>query len=360
MQQLTVHSLRVRPVAVPLDPPMITASGEITESPLVLIDLRTEEGVTGHAYLFCYTALVMPAIAEVLRNIEGLVKGGPAAPQTLDRLLRGRFRLLGVQGLVGMAMAGLDMAAWDAQARAAGVPLVRLLGGVPGPVRAYDSHGMLSPDQAAAAADAGRARGFTAIKVKIGHPSLEEDLAVVRATRQAAGPEMAVMVDYNQSLTVPEAVRRAAVLDEEGLAWIEEPVPAEDLTGHAKVAAAARTPVQTGENWWGLPDMEKAVAAQASDLAMLDVMKIGGVTGWLKSAALAEAAGLPVSSHIWPELSAHLLAVTPTAQFLEYLDAAAPILEQPALVEDGSLVIRDEPGSGVAWNEEAVGRYAAA
>lgn len=359
MDKLTIHSLTARPVLAPLDVPIKTASGDITASPLVLVDLRTEEGITGCSHVFCYSPLVMGPIAETLNNIEQLVKGVAVAPQDLDRMLRARFRLLGVQGLVGMAMAGLDMAAWDVLAKAAGLPLVSLLGGKPGAVPAYDSQGMLSPGEASAAAAAAREKGFTAIKVKIGHASLAEDLAVIRATREAAGDGMAILVDYNQSLSVPEAMARASVLDGEGLTWIEEPTIAEDYAGHAKIARASRTAIQMGENWWGLPDMEKAVSATASDLAMVDVMKIGGVTGWLKAAALAEAAGLPVSSHLWPEVSAHLLAVTPTAHLLEYLDPAAPVLQQPALVQNGSVVIRDEPGSGVAWDEDAIRAFTA-
>ena len=194
--------------------------------------------------------------------------------------------------------------------------------------------------------------------MKIGHPSVADDQAVIRATGEAAGPAMSIMVDYNQSLAVPEALVRARLLDAEGLSWIEEPTVAEDFAGHAKIARETKTPIQMGENWWGIADMSKAVAAGASDLAMVDVMKIGGVTGWLKAAALAEAAGLPVSSHLWPEVSAHLLAVTPTAHYLEYLDTARPILQQPAFLEGGQIVIREDPGSGIAWDEEAVSRYA--
>ena len=160
LQSLTIHSLAARPVLVPLDPPLRTASGDITATPLVLIDLQTDQGVTGCAYLFCYSALVMAPIVETLRSIESLVKDAVVAPQDLDLALRAQFRLLGVQGLVGMAMAGFDMAAWDALAKAAGLPLVRLLGGTPRPIPAYDSHGMLSAEGAAAAAVSAREKGF--------------------------------------------------------------------------------------------------------------------------------------------------------------------------------------------------------
>src|SRR5262249_39959009 len=147
-------------------------------------------------------------------------------------------------------------------------------------------------------------RGFTGIKAKIGYPTVQEDIAVVRAMRKAVGPDVAIMVDYNQSLTPTEAVERMRLLDDEGLTGVEEPTLAHDYAGHALVARQARTPIQCGENWWGTLDMRHAIEAGASDLLMPDVMKIGGVTGWLRAAALAQANGLLVSSHLWPELSA--------------------------------------------------------
>jgi mandelate racemase len=174
--------------------------------------------------------------------------------------------------------------------------------------------------------------------------------------RRAIGERAKLMVDYNQSLSPTEAIDRVRVLDDEGLYWIEEPTLADDFAGHARIAAAAKTAIQLGENWWGPHDVAKSIAAHASDHVMLDVMKLGGVTGWLRAAALAEAASLPASSHTFPEFSAHLLGVTPTALYVEYLDHAGPILTQPARVEDGFVVTPDRPGSGLEWDEDAVQR----
>ncbi|MBI3302147.1 MAG: hypothetical protein HYZ72_08750 [Deltaproteobacteria bacterium] len=125
--------------------------------------------------------------------------------------------------------------------------------------------------------------------------------------RRSVGTDILLMADYNQSLAVAEAVRRSAVLDNEGLYWIEEPTLAHDYLGHAQISREVKTPIQIGENWWGPHDMAKSLAAGASDYVMPDAMKIGGVTGWLRAAALAELAGLPISSHLFPEISAHLL-----------------------------------------------------
>jgi mandelate racemase len=357
IQELRVRAVRARPVNVPLDPPVQTASGAVTSAPLVLIDLLTEEGVTGRSYVFCYTPVALRAVWDLVCQLEDLIKGDPVAPVAIDAKLQARFRLLGPQGLTGIAMAGIDMAAWDALGRAAGLPLVRLLGGTPQPVPAYGSLRTMEPPGAAKEAGELAALGFTAYKVKVGLGDIDMDLEAIRAIRGAVGDDMPLAVDYNQCLSVPEAIRRARVLDAEGLMWIEEPTRADDFDGHAAISRAAQTPIQMGENWWGPHDMAKSMAAGASDLGMPDAMKIGGVTGWLRAAALAEPAGLPLSSHIFPEFSAHLLAVTPTAHWLEYLDVAGAVLQEPVMIKDGYLLVSSAPGVGLEWDEEAVGRY---
>jgi mandelate racemase len=356
---LTIRGLQVRAVNVPMTRPLVTSGGTVQTAPLVLIDLQTEEGVVGRAYVFCYTALALEPTSRMVKSLESLVKGEPVAPLALEQKLGRAFRLLGPQGLVGMALAGLDMAAWDALARAAGWPLARLLGGEPRPIPAYNSCGLgiLGAERAAEEALELLEPGFRAVKIRLGYPEAWSDLEVVRAVRQAVGPDVVLMSDYNQALSVTEAMRRAHLLDDEGLAWIEEPTLAVDFLGHGQVRREARTPIQIGENFWGPPDMAKSLAAGASDYVMPDVVKIGGVSGWLRAAALAEAASLPMSCHLFPELSAHLLAVTPTCHWLEYVDWASPILAEPVQVADGHITASTSPGNGLAWDEDAVRRY---
>ena len=296
-------------------------------------------------------------MVELVKNLEPLLVGKSVAPVERQRDLEGTFRLLGKQGLLGMVISGLDMALWDALGRAQGASVVRLLGGEENPIAAYDSYGIVDPAVDGPALEASLARGFQAIKIKIGQGDLETDIATLAAVREIIGEKVRLMVDYNQSLTVPEAVRRIDHLAEFDLQWVEEPVPAEDLTGHAEVRAASPAPIQTGENWWFPQDMARAIAAEASDLAMPDIMKIGGVTGWLRAAGQAEAASLPVSSHLFIEASAHVMAVTPTCHWLEYLDVASAVLAEPLAVEGGRVSARG-PGLGMDWDEEAVRRYA--
>jgi mandelate racemase len=180
---------------------------------------------------------------------------------------------------------------------------------------------------------------------------------MVRAVRDILGADVQLMVDLNQSQSAMEAIRRIERLAAYDLTWVEEPVAAEDLEGHARVRAASPVPVQTGENWWFPADMTRAVAARACDMAMPDLMKIGGITGWLRAMALAEAASLPLSSHLFIEASAHVLAVSPTCRYLEYLDMAGAILAKPVRPV-GGMVTAHGPGLGIAWNEDALARFA--
>jgi mandelate racemase len=356
---LTVRGLVVHAVDVPMNRPLKTGGGEVGSAAMVLIDLLTEEGVTGCSYLFCPTPLVLKPLAKLLFNLAPLIEGDLLAPVEIERKLQQTFRLLGPQGLSVMAIAGIDMAAWDALAKSCEMPLVRLLGGRSCRIPAYNSCGlgMIGLERAAEEAQELLAEGFGAIKVRLGYQELETDLEVVRAIRDSVGEEVVLMSDYNQSLSIAEGSRRATALEEEGLYWIEEPTRADDYSGHARIRRDTKTPVQIGENWWGPHDAAKSIEAGASDYVMPDAMKIGGITGWLRTAALAEAAGIPLSSHLFPEISAHLLAVSPTRHWLEYVDWATPILENPLEIEDGYASTSGVAGIGISWDQAAVQRY---
>ena len=294
-------------------------------------------------------------LEEVLRT----VKGERADPVALWEKLAQRFKLMGVQGIARMAMATFDVACWDAVAQAAAMPLASLLGGTPRPVPAYNSCGLglMAPAAVADEAEKLLAGGFRAMKLRLGYPTLEADLAAVHAVRSRIPGDIALMVDYNQALTVQEAIRRGRALDGEGVYWIEEPIRHDDFAGCAEVARALATPVQIGENFSLVHDMERALAAQSCDFMMPDLERIGGVTGWRRAAELAASRGIKLSSHLYPEVSAHLLTVTPTAHWLEYVDWANAIVEEPLRIVDGSAVVSSRPGNGLAWNEDAVRRY---
>lgn len=356
---LTVRAVEARLVRVPMRRALHTSGGRVTDAPLLLLDLHTEEGVTGRAYLFCYVDAVGHAAAVIARSTGDLLAGTSAQPAVVRALLASHFRLVGVTGPVATVLAGLDVACWDALAVAAGLPLVRLLGAEPRPIPAYNSNGLGLLDAGAAGEEAVElaAEGFGAVKMRLGRSEPGDDLAAVRAVRGALADNVAVMADFNQALTPAAARGTCRLLDGEGLAWFEEPVRHDDYATAARLRAELCTPVQIGENFAGIHPMAAALAVGASDLVMPDLDRIGGVTGWLAASALAAAAGTPMSSHLYPEVSAHLLAVTPTGHWIEYVDWAAPVLAEPVRVESVAVVAAERPGVGLSWDEDAVEHY---
>lgn len=357
---LTLRGLRARAVSAPMRIQPRAATGSIPNAALVLVDLETEEGITGRSYLFAFSPLTFKPIIETIHGLAPLIVGDPVAPLDLYAKLRQRLTLIDTPGIIGLALSAIDMCAWDALAIARDVPLVTLLGGTPRPVRAYNSCGLwvgdvaALPDQASQLLAEG---GFNAIKMRLGRDDFAEDLAAVRAVKARVGDSVALMSDFNQRLTVNEAIRRGCALDDEGLTWIEEPVRHDDYAGCARIAAAMRTPLQTGENLLNPFEMVQALEAKAMDFVMPDIQRIGGVSGWLRAAALAHAHGMEMSSHLFPEFSCHVLAATPTCHYLEYVDWAAPILQEPTVIRDGHAIIPSRPGAGIAWDEAAVARY---
>jgi mandelate racemase len=351
-----IGAVKARAVVTPMARPLKNAFGVIDVAPLVLIDVATDQGITGRAYLFAYSKQTLKPFVHLIEEIGRDLVGKPVAPHELMAAMDAKFRLLGTQGLVGMAMSGLDMAFWDILGKAAHKPVVELLGGSAKPVRCYDSYGALEVPADEKAIRHSLDLGFKAIKTKGGDGDAANDERRIKALRKLIGPDIALMLDFNQSLDPAEAKRRITRLAPYDLTWIEEPVPQENLSGHAEVRETSEIPISAGENWWFPRGFAEAIAAGASDFIMPDLMKVGGITGWLGVAGQADAASIPMSSHIMSEASAHVLPVTPTAHYLEYLDFAGLILADPTKIVDGTLTARG-PGLGIEWNETAVAKY---
>ncbi len=354
---LTLRNIRARAVSLTLQRPVVAKIATIRQWPLILIDLETEEGITGRAYLEPYIEKSMNYLVPALNDLGDELKGQPVAPISLYEMARKTLHFVGYEGLSMIAVAGLDMAAWDAVARAANQPLCAYLGGTVGPVTSYNSNGLWLQSPAEVAAEALELReegGFTGLKLRLGREKIADDHATIDAVRQAVGDDMQLMIDYNQALSMADALDRCHRIDDLGLAWIEEPVLYDNYEGYAQLAAQLKTPLQIGENFYGPRELHKALRMRACDLVMPDFMRIGGVTGWMRSAAIAGAWGVPMSTHLYPEVGAHVMRVTETAHWLEWQNWADPILQEPYAVKDGELVIPDRPGLGLEWDEAAV------
>jgi len=360
-EKLTFESVTVRAVSVPMSRPIVAKVGTYPEWPFILIDVKTKEGIVGRSYLEPYLKNAIRYIGPVIEDMATTFKGRTLAPLDMYRDVIGSMHLLGRQGVSMIAAAGLDMAIWDAVAKAAGVPLAVLLGGSVGPIRTYNTNGLwlIPTEKLADEAQALVAEGdFKAIKIRLGRTRLAEDLKSIDLVRSAVGDNIHLMCDFNQGQTLQEAILRMHALDDQGLYWFEEPVVYDNYAQSAQLARELKTPVSIGENIYGSRSFLDAVQAQAADVYMPDLMRIGGVTGWMRAAAIAGAAGHPLSSHLYPEVSAHLLRASESADWLEYRDWGNPIIAQPFQVANGFVTVPDRPGNGIEWDEGAVSKFA--
>jgi mandelate racemase len=358
---IELKNVKVRAVLVPLRRPVIAGIGRFDRWPLVLVDIETAGGIVGRSYVAPYRRSAVSAVVAEVRDLGDTLRGKSIAPFDAFEGAMKALNVIGVTGISTIATSAIDMAAWDALAKAADLPLAVFLGGSLGPVRAYNSNGLWRHEVGTIAAEARelQAEGdFSAMKLRLGNTHLRDDLAAIRAVREGVGTDVDLMVDFNQALGLGDAIRRCHELDEEGLYWFEEPIAYDNVRGYAQLAHQVRTPLQMGENYYGPRDLFTFLAAGAVHYAMADLMRIGGVTGWLRAAAIASAAGIQLSNHLYPEIAAHLLRVTPTAHWLEWVDWASPILAEPLEPKGGEVTAPARPGSGIDWNEKDVSKYA--
>lgn len=360
LPQLTFRDIVARPVVLKLKRPVVARIATLTDWPIIVIDLSTEEGIVGRSYLEPYVVKSMRYLVPALQDMGAMLKGRRLAPIEFFETARKSLHFVGYEGLSMIAAAGLDMAAWDALAKAAGLPLCVMLGGTVGPVRSYNSNGLWLREPQAVAEEALQLRdegGFKGLKLRLGRENPKDDLAAIAAVKKAVGDEVRLMVDFNQGLSFAEALHRCHAIDDDDLEWIEEPIVYDNLDGYAQLAAELKTPLQIGENFYGPREMHKALQRKSCNLVMPDFMRIGGVTGWMRAAAIAGAAGIPMSTHLYPEVAAHVMRVTETAHWLEWQDWADPILQRPYSIKDGLLGIPDVPGVGLEWNEDVISAH---
>ena len=360
MSYQTISAVKARPVVAPFRITPKAATGSLDHAALALIDVQTSEGLVGRAYLFAFSPSMLRALIETIDAVASMTLGMKLAPQSIEQKLRGKLRLLDTPGLVGLALSGLDMAFWDAHCKVLGQPLAAVLGSDCRSVRAYNSCGLWIQDVSTLADEAEaliEEGGFEGIKLRLGRTDPDMDLFAVRSVKQRIGEKVALMADYNQSQSVATALQRIQTLDDEGLYWIEEPVRHTDNAGSAKITAASRTPIQTGENLLGDFELECAISSGAANFVMPDIQRIGGVTGWLRASSICHAHQIEMSSHLFPEFSVHMLAASPTRHWLEYVDWANPILEEPLEIKAGQALVPEKPGAGIAWDESAIAHY---
>ena len=347
--QIVLGGISVSTATPELPSPLLTASGQLTNAALVLVKITSKCGVEGHSYLFSPNAKLLPALASAVSVAFDEVKGRSCSPETNTDYLLDKFKLFGGTGILTMAFAAIDIASWDLLGRALDKPLYRLWGGTKTTIPSYESSGLSigSFGQVLDQANTFLSNGNSRMKVRLGYETIEEEVMLLSRLRDELGDNIELMVDYNQGLTFDQAFERCKELDELGLTWIEEPILADMLEKAAEITAATKTPIQLGENLWSLTEVERALNLSSSDNLMPDVAKIGGATQWLRAAKLAERHGIKVSSHLYPEISAHLMASISNAHYLEYADWTKLQFSGHSSPTNNQIMLSDVSGVGL-------------
>lgn len=359
MKIAALHTAQAR---VPLERPIRTSIHTIEAMSCLLVTLETDAGPTGEGVAFSFNPAHMAAVEPMVRGLEPLAVGRD--PHDVEALQAEAHRALNFVGLAGVsiiALSTVDTACWDIVGKAAGQPLWKLFGAARTAVPAYASGGLwlsASEDELVTEAKAFLDAGFRAMKVRLGKPTVDEDVARVVAVRDAVGPDVALMADANQGLSVPHAIRLGRALEELDLAWFEEPVPYWDLAGHAEIAAALDTPLASGETEYLARGMRAYIEAGAADILMPDLMRMGGLTELRRAAALCASFDVPISPHIYTEQSLAVGGSAPNCIWAEHMPWLAPLYrERMELDGAGRIVLPKRPGLGFTFDPDAVDRY---
>ena len=332
------------------------------ETPMVRI--RCDDGTTGTGYSYTIGTGGSSVVALLRDHLAPKLVGRDS--DRIEAIWKDLFfatHATAVGAITSLALAAVDTALWDLKARRAGLPLWKAAGGAQRRVPLYTTEGgwlQLPVESLVEQTLAAKAAGFRGAKIKVGKPHVSEDVARLAAVREAVGAAFEIMVDANQCFNVSEAIRRARAFEPFGLAWLEEPLPAEDLGGHVELAAHTAIPIAIGESLYHAAHFREYLERDACSIVQVDCARIGGITPWLKVAHLAEAYNAAVCPHFLMELHVSLSAAVPNAAWVEYIPQLDDITTSRMAIEDGFAVAPDAPGLGIDWNFDAIDARAVA
>jgi L-talarate/galactarate dehydratase len=362
---MKIASIRTAIVELPADEPLVGAAvNPQGKRPFVTLEIATDDGIEGIGVTF-FGGPLTPALRAAVEGLGALLIGAdPLRPEQVALTLKDATQGA-AGGLYTLALSAIDMALWDIKGKALGQPLWRLLGGARDRVATYASGALmrgLTLAQAEEAAHRLSESGFRQAKMQLalpGETSPEREIERARVVRRALAPTISLMVDINQRWRVEEAIAIGRRLEELGLFWLEDVTQADDFAGLARVAAALATPVTGGEYLWGIAPFRHMLEARSVDIVMIDLVRVGGITQWLKVAGMAEAFNLPVVSHLIPEVQVHLVAAIPNGLTVEYMPWLTRLFEEVPRPEAGELALPQKPGLGLAFDREALKRFRA-
>jgi len=358
---MKITRLTTRRLVVPLPTPIMSGLGPITTTGVLIVRLETSGGAVGENLVFTLNNKRLAVLDEMVLSLAPLVEGTePAHSTAFWSAAWKEINFLGHKGVAVVGISAIDGAMWDLRGKMAGLPISHLIGVARDRVPVYASAGLWlssTVDELQSEARGFIDAGFRAVKMRLGKPTPAEDAARVRAVREAIGPGIALMADANQQLTEVQAIRLGRMLEEHDLTWFEEPLPAYDLAGVARVAAALDTPIASGETEYTRYGFRTMLELRAADVLMPDLQRVGGVTEFLRVSHMADAFDIPVSSHLFPEMSIQLLAALGNATYLEHMPWFAPLYDGELVVQDGFVAVPQGPGWGLALSDAAMARY---
>jgi L-alanine-DL-glutamate epimerase-like enolase superfamily enzyme len=359
---MKITGLRTTDLRVPMRLPFGDSRLTTAAVDWLFVELETDEGITGIGQIGALhgASTMLHLIHEEFKPV--VLGEDPTLIEALRERMRRRTIYYGREGFAVWGFSAIETACWDILAQRAGLPLYKLLGGARRSVPAYASgiDATMTEKQLVAQHAAFAEKGFSAVKMKVGGRTLDEELKRIRAVRKAIGNGIKLAVDANQYYTTADALLLGRHLDEMGILWFEEPIPTHDVAGMAELARALHTPIAAGEMEWSEYPCRDWLARGAVDVVQPDLIRNGGVAECMRIAAMAHAANLPVATHFYIEISAHLLAAMPNALLLEWIPSLnlSEVLEDPPVIRNGVLTLPDKPGHGIRYSQAAKRKYA--
>ena len=353
---MKIKKFKTQLVNLPLPRPIKTAIHDMRSVGCVLLRLHTEEGLTGESYLFTLNAARLKSFDEMLRGFEDIVVGRD--PHHVTGVWEDIWREINPTGHKGVTIAALstiDTACWDIIGKAAEKPLHHIFGACREHIPTYASSGLwlsYSLDELQTEAQRFLDQGFTAMKIRLGSASKADDVARVQAIRDVVGPDIGLLVDINQGLSPKEAIRLGRDLEAFNLIWIEEPVAAYDLEGHARVTAALDTSIASGETEYTRLGMQTMIEKKACDILMPDLQRIGGLTEMRRVGALAHAHNIPISTHFFTHESLVIAGSTPNCMSVEHIDWFTELFNEALEIKNGNLLMSQRPGTGFSFRQD--------
>src|SRR5499427_5471285 len=366
---MKISRIRSQILVMPQEDPLAnTAEDPNMARPIVILRLATDDGIEGIGVTF-YGGAITASLKRAVDDLGALVVGeDPLRIEAIIAKLRAAAGGSGPAGMFTLALSAIDIALWDIRGKALNQPLWKLLGGARQRVATYASGSLrrnLSLDEVVTAAGKLKQKGFREAKMQLALPgptTPAKEVERATAVREALGPDIRLMCDINQRWRPEEAIDIGRRVEDAGvgLFWLEDVTTHDDYAGIARVNAALATPICGGELVYGIVPFRHMIEARAVDYVMIDLIRVGGITQWLKVAGMAEAFNLPVVSHVIPEIHAHLVAAVPNGLTVEYMGWMLRLFEGVAALDNSEIVLPDRPGLGLTFNMETVQRFGAA